>query len=644
MKKNWLIVIISLAISVNAFSQTLFTYGKYKVEAAEFIRAFKKNNQQPDSAKTKAMKEYLDLYINSRLKIRQAYDLGYDTLPQIKSEVENLRNQIIENYMSDPKAVSRLAKEAFERSLKDIHVGYIFIHVSSGSDSAIGRQKLNDVLKRLDNGEDFLSVAEQFSDDPAAKQTKGDLNYITVFTLPYEYENIIYSTSPGKYSKPFRTEKGYHIFKNIEERKALGKIKIQQILLAFPPGTDEAGKKPYAKLADSLYQRIKAGADFGKLAAAFSNDNISAASNGNVPEISVGQYEPAFEKIIWSLPGDSAVSPPFVTLYGYHIVKRISVKPVVTDPDDKDNMEELQDRVMRDDRWKTAKDFIYDQVREKAGFQKYIYSDPILWSISDSLLDYKPAGIGRAMNPASPLFKIGDTSFVVADWIRYAQMNRYKRDGSGMKSYPTLMDEFIKNEMYLYYRNHLEEFNDEFRYQMNEFKEGNLFFEIMQREVWNKTQSDSVALRALYEKNKSKYNWKESADAIIFFSADESIAKSVAEELKKDITGWKKIAESMNDRVVADSSRYEWPQIPGLDSTEPKPGMFTKLTVNPNDNSASFAYIIKVHTESSPRSFEEAKGLVMNDYQVVLEDQWAKSLKKKYPVKVDQKLFDKISK
>ena len=158
------------------------------------------------------MREYLDLYINSRLKIRQAYDLGYDTLPQIKSEVENLRNQIIENYMSDPDAVSRLAKEAFERSLKDIHVGYIFIAVNPGSDSTIGLQKLNDVLKRLESGEDFLSVAQQFSDDPAAKETKGDLSYITVFTLPYEFENIVYSTPAGKIFKTFRTETGLSYF------------------------------------------------------------------------------------------------------------------------------------------------------------------------------------------------------------------------------------------------------------------------------------------------------------------------------------------------------------------------------------------------------------------------------------------------
>lgn len=644
MKKNWLLVIASTFFTFSAFSQTLFTYGKYKVDTAEFIRAFKKNNQQPEIEKARAMKEYLELYINSRLKVRQAYDLGFDTLPQIRSEVDNLRSQIVDTYMTDPDAAGRLAKEAFDRSQKDIHAAYIFIAAAPGRDSLIAFQKLNAVLKRLESGDDFSSVAQQMSDDPAARINKGDLNYITVFTLPYEFENLVYSTPAGKYSKPLRTEKGYFIFKNLEERKALGKIRIQHILLAFPPGTDDAGRKKLQLLADSLYDRIAAGDDFGKLAAAFSNDNVSAASNGNVPDISVGQFEPAFEKMIWSLPEDGALAKPFATEYGYHIVKRTSIKSVVTDPDDKQNMEELQDRVMRDDRWKTAKDFIYTRVREKADFQKFVYSDPILWALSDSLLDGRPAGMGKAMTLSSPLFKIGDENFNVESWINYAHGNRYKRDGGGTKAYPVLMDEFVKATMQQYYRDHLEDMNDEFRMQMNDFKEGNLFFEVMQREVWNKTQSDSTELKKLYEKNKARYNWGPGADAVIFYCTDEGSAKSIFESVKSKPADWKRIAESMNEKVTSDSGRFEWSQIPGIENNTAQPGTLTRLILNPTDNSASFAYVIKVHTTAAPRSFEEAKGFVMNDYQVVLEEEWTKNLRKKYPVKVDQKMLDNISK
>ena len=133
MKKKWLIAIIVSCAMIAASSQTLFTYGKYKADAKEFLRAFNKNNQQPDANKSKAIREYLELYINSRLKIREAYDRGYDTLPHIKSEIENLRNQIIENYMSDPEAINRMTKEAFQRSLKDIHVAHIFISIKNAS-------------------------------------------------------------------------------------------------------------------------------------------------------------------------------------------------------------------------------------------------------------------------------------------------------------------------------------------------------------------------------------------------------------------------------------------------------------------------------------------------------------------------------
>jgi peptidyl-prolyl cis-trans isomerase SurA len=646
MNKRWIVAVIAFCLAFTASSQTLFTFGKYPADAKDFLRAYNKNNSQPATNKSKAIRDYLDLYINSRLKISEAYERGYDTLPQIKSEVANLRAQIIENYMSDPEAINRLSKEAFQRSLKDIHVAHIFISFKNAAgieDTTAARLKLNDVLKLLAKGDDFLTVAQQLSDEPSVKTNKGDMGYITVLSLPYIFENIVYTTAPGKYSKPFSSKIGYHIFKNFGERKAVGKIKAQQILLAFPPGTDEAQKKRINTLADSLYKRLIAGDDFAKLATAFSNDYISAASGGNMPDISVGQYDPVFEKMIWTLPKDNAISKPFYTSHGYHIVKRLGTKPVITNPKNQVNMDDLKQKIMSDDRWKTAKDFIYDRVKKKAGFQKLAYNDAVLWALSDSLLDMKPSGIGKEMNQQSPLFKIGDTTVNVMQWIAYAQAFRHKPDRSGLKAYPDLMDEFIKTAMYEYYRSHLEDFNEEFRSQMNEFRDGNLFFEIMQQEIWNRTQNDSTALLALYEKNKNNYNWKPGADAVIFFCSDANTAKALYEQVKKNPESWRKAAEGFSEKVVADSARYEWAQIPGVEKTSPKAGTLTLQVVNPTDNTASFAYIIKIYTEPAPRTFNEARGLVMNDYQTWLEEQWIKDLRKKYPVVIDQKVLANIS-
>ena len=646
MNKKPLIAVITCFVMLNASAQTLFTYGKYSVDAKDFLRAYNKNNTQPVVSKAKAINDYLDLYIKSRLKIQEAYERRYDTLPQVKTEVENLRTQISENYMTDPGMADRLTKEAFQRSLKDIHVSHIFIsfrNATGAIDSLATQKKRDEVWQRLQKGDDFLLVAQQNSDDPSVKNNNGDLGYITVLTLPYEFENAIYATPVGKLSSIVRSKIGYHIFKNRGERKAVGKIKAQQILLAIPPGSDDAGKKQIAGRADSLYKKIMAGENFNRLAAAFSNDYISGATGGVMPDIGVGQYDPVFENVLWSLTKDGAVSKPFLTTHGWHIVKRISLKPVKTDANDKSNMQDLQQRIMTDNRWKSSRDFIYQQVI--AGYKKYPYDDGALWNMSDSVLDLKPMlPIGRTIIASTPMFSIGDSIYNATSWVNYANMYRFKQDGTGPKPHDQVREEWVQFAMINYYRDHLEYFNEEFRDQMQEFKDGNLFFEIMQQEIWNKAQSDSTALLALYEKNKTNYLWKQSADAVVFFCSDETIAKTAYGELKKEPAGWRKVSDMYSEKIVVDSSRYEWSQIPNLDKMIPKPGMITAPLLNKIDNTASFAYIVKAYPQSTQRSFNEAKGMLINDYQAALEQQWNEALKRKFPVLIDQAVLAEISK
>jgi peptidyl-prolyl cis-trans isomerase SurA len=639
-RKNLLMIALLLS-AVTTFSQTLFTYGKYSATAPEFVRAYNKNNTQPVANKAKAMQDYLDLYINSRLKIREAYERGYDTLPQIKTEVENLRNQIIENYMTDPETMDRLTKQAFQRSQKDIHVGHIFIAVTPGDTASVFRQLIT-INERLKKGEDFLTLAQQVSQDPGAKINKGDIGWITVFTLPYPFESAIYSLAPGGYSLPIRSKAGYHIFKNIAERKAVGKMKAKQILLAFPPGADETVKKQIAKRADSVYQRLIAGADFGKLATDLSNDYLTAVTGGSMPDFGVGQYEPAFEAKVWGLAKDGAITKPFLTSHGYHIVKRSSMVPVVSDPANKANEQDLRQKVMLDQRWKQSRDVIYDKVIRIAGLTVSNYDKNVLWALTDSLLDRQPLGIGSAMTQESHLYKLGDTTMKVADWIAYAQAFRFRADGSGRKPYDEVMTEFMNSIAFQYYRDHLESFNEEFRNQMSEFRDGNLFFEIMQQEIWNRAHTDSAELLGLYETNKKKYNWDKSADAVIFFCSDAAIAKTLYDQVKKTPSKWRELADALTEKVVADSSRYEWSQIPSKTKIIPVNGLVTTPLVNATDNTASFAYVIKTYPQSTQRTFNEAKGLVINDYQALLEEQWIKNLRKKYPVVIDQAVLNKL--
>jgi peptidyl-prolyl cis-trans isomerase SurA len=639
MNQRILLVFAALLFSSAGFAQTLFTYGEQKVPASEFLRAYYKNNVQTDSNRTSSMEDYLQLYINSRLKIREAYDRGYDTLPLVKTEVENLRSQIIENYMSDPETMNRLAKEAFARSQKDIFAAHIFIPIAG--DTAIAYRQAQSVMSRLDKGEDFLTVAQETSGDPAAKTNKGEIGWITVFTLPYPFETALYSLSPGKHSGIIRSNAGYHIFRNTRERKAVGKMKAKQILLAFPPGTDEAAKKLFAKKADSIYKKIIAGADFDKLAMSVSNDYLTSVTGGTMPDFGVGHYEPAFEAKVWALTKNGMVTKPFQTAHGYHIVKRTGTVPVPKDTSDKSFDQELRQRIIQDQRWKSSRDIIVEKITEKGPMKIAPYDMNELALLTDSLIDHRNIGRVISLKPDSPLLTIGDSSFTVNNWVLYAQA--FRNSSAGVRrTYPAVMKDFIQTTAYQYYRDNLEKYNEEFRYQMNEFRDGNLFFEIMQQEIWNRAHTDTAELYSLYETNKSKYTWTKSADAVIFFSTDESTAKLLYDQVKKNPASWRTYADAFAEKLVADSSRYEWSQLPGQDKYVPVSGLVTKPIVNTTDGTAAFTYIIKTYPQPTQRTFNEAKGLVINDYQEILEDQWLKKLKQKYPVVIDRKVLAQI--
>jgi len=291
-----------------------------------------------------------------------------------------------------------------------------------------------------------------------------------------------------------------------------------------------------------------------------------------------------------------------------------------------------------------ARNAVIEKGLKQISIKKYPYSEKELMAFADSILDNKPMGSRVSITKTTPLFTIGDQLFTVNDYITYAQAWRYKSDGSGVRPFDDVMNGFVRFKAEDYYRSHLEDFNSDFRYQMDEFKDGNLFFEIMQQEVWGKAQNDTAALEAYYEKNKSRYNWKQSADAIIFFCGDETSANTLYDKINKNPSSWKTVSEAMGEKVVADSSRYEFDQIPNAAKTPLRAGLVTTPLKNKTDGTVSFAYILKLYPANLSRNYAEAKGLVISDYQAELERQWVAELKKKYPVKIDEKVFQQISK
>lgn len=647
MKIKFLLFTAACVFSVSSNSQILFSYADKKTDVKEFGRAYNKVYPEgPEKNKEKTVREYLALYINSKLKIHEAYEKKYDTLPAFIEELNNLRQQVMENYMTDPESYNSLLNEAFTRSQKDIHVQHIFIPYKNQpgfSDSAIIRLKINEAYMELSSGKKFDDVALKFSADPSVANNKGDIGFITVFSLPYQFENIIYGLTPGKFSAPYKSKTGFHIFKNINERKAAGKINAAQILLSVPPGTNDEGRKKIALLADSLYQRLLKGDDFAKLAATFSNDYVSAASGGHLQEFSVGTYDPEFENAVFSIPANGAISKPFLTSHGYHIVKRMTLSLPAT-VKNKKVLDEIKIKLDKDARVNITRDLLIRRITNKAGLKQPEINQAQLKSFLDSAIINKQAAAGNPLNSDMQYLMLGDETKTIGDLVVFAQTSRFLPDGSGVKPFDQVTEEFKQMAAIEYYKKHMEDYNEDFRLQMNELKEGNLFFDIMMKEVWNRAQTDSAGQLNYYTRNMKKYVWKNSADAVIFYCGSEGTAKEIKEAISKNKANWKTALENFGDRSTADSGRFAFTKIPGLKSTIPKPGMITAIDKNKDDNSAAFSYILKIYTRPAQKTFAESKGEVITDYQDELDTQWTNALKKKYPVVVDQKVLQSLLK
>ena len=641
-----LLLVSSLFLLVSGVhAQTLFAVDGTEVGKDEFLKAYSKNNSNQKPSE-KSYREYLDLYIRYKLKVRAAYEARLDTLPAQRTELQNFRAQVAESYLKDETSLDRLIKEVFDRGQKDIalsHILFAFPKNPTPADTLKTYEKAMAAYELLRKGKKFGEVARGYSDDPSVQRNGGFVGFVTVFTLPYELESLAYSTRPGQFSKPFRTKGGYHIFRNDGERKALGRIKVAQILLPFPPSATLVARDIVRQKADSIYTLLQHGADFAATARAVSGDNLSYQSGGEIPEFGIGRYDSTFEAVAFGLDKEGAVSAPFASAYGYHILKLIARKQIPHQFDEAEAAQ-IKQQVLNDPRIEISRKALLNRIEQQTNFQRANVEDLDLWAFTDSAMRNTGLNSFRGLGYSTVLISFARQSYILKEWLDYTHSIRGQRPG-GNQANKDLFERWIERMALDYYRNHLEDYNKDFAFQLTEFKEGNLLFEIMQRKIWDKASVDSAGIRNFYETHKDKYWWDASADALLFTCKSQQVADALkARLLAHPITAWRQMTDSGAISIQADSGRYELSQIPNPDKAVLDASMYTPFSTNSADNSVSFAYILNVYTTRSPRNFRDARGFVINDFQNWMEDQWVAGLKKKYPVKIEEKVFAELPK
>jgi peptidyl-prolyl cis-trans isomerase SurA len=641
-------------VAKNEDPQMLVIGGK-PVSKSEFLSIYKKNNKEQkfDSA---SVKEYLELFINFKLKVREAEEMGLDTIASFKNELEGYRKQLAQPYLVDNEVNEQLLREAYDRMKTDIKAAHILIKCPQEAlpkDTLAAYNKSIEARNKILKGEAFEEVAKKYSEDPSVKENNGDLGFFTSLQMVYPFESACYKSKAGDITMPVRTRFGYHIIKVIEKRPNPGQITAAHIMIKGGKELRGEDSVNVRKKIDEIYAKLKAGEDFAELAKQFSDDKASSRKGGELPSFGTGRMVLEFEKAAFALAKDGDYSAPVQTMYGWHIIKRLSKKEIGSFEELKN---EIKTKVGKDSRSQKSKDSMLGKIKKEYGFSDNPKLAEECIAVLDTTFFEGKWKASSAKSLTKNLCKIGDKQYTQADFAKFLESHQTKRTKIDMRIVVTDMyKQFVDENLLAYEENNLGKKHADYRSLLQEYRDGILLFDLTDKKVWSKAVKDTVGLKEFYDSHKEKYMWDERVQATVYTCKNDSIANAVkallnpppAKKKKKDKDADKVLTESEILAKINQQSqlnlRIEHGKFSkGENEAVDKSGKNSGISPNMSIGKQSFFVNVEKILAPEPKTLSEAKGLITADYQNVLEKQWIETLRKKYKVEINRDVLSKL--
>ena len=622
--------LIFLSVFVfTAFSQsdeTLITIGKTKVSKGEFERIYKKNNNNLyNEAEKKTPEEYLDLFIDFKLKVLEAENLKMDTSSVFINELAGYREELAAPYLTDVKYNEQMVRDLYERTTKEVNASHLLLTVPKDASPEQDAEVLNRILKirkEIMDGKDFNEAAVEYSEDPSAKNNKGSLGYFTAFQMVVPFENAAFTTPAGEVSQPVRSSFGYHLLKVHDIRENQGEILVAHIMKMFPKDVTPEIKAQLKVQIDSIYTVLKKGADFAELAKATSDDKRSAVQGGEMAWFSSGRMIPEFANAAFAIKNIGDYSEPIETPYGYHIIKKLDTRPVATFEESKAN---LETRIKQDpERSITSKQVFIDKLKTQYNYSENTdLKNKLFNKNSNDTLDFAN----------QVLFKIDNKSFTVEKFQKYL-----KEKNTEPVSFLSQFNNWVETEITALENSKLEEKYPDFRYLIQEYHDGILLFNISEEKIWNFASVDTVGLEEYYKKNTNKYSWEERFKGMVVTCKNDS----VREEADKFFAAEMTVPEIL-DMINAKENLISINEGAWEKGANPVVDYYVWNGPKPNNFNSELTFIRGDKIPPQPKTLDEARGLYVSDYQKYLEEKWLKELRAKYKITVNKKLLKSIN-
>jgi len=636
--KNLLVVVLVVQAAFSQTNDVLLSVDGDEVTASEFIRVYNKNLDLVTDDSQKNVDGYLNLFIDYQLKLKEAKRLKLHEETKYLNEFTKYKRQLSQKYLNDNKVTEQLINEAYERGTYDIKVRHALVRLDENTNDTINAYNKISKLREAILKDGYDNAKEKMHNGKTVFLE--NLGYISVFRTVYDFESAAFNSPVGEVSMPFRTQFGYHIV-NVEEKiPTKGYITTAHIMVAHKQKDSTVNSEQRIK---EIYKKLQQGEDFESLVKQFSDDKSTISQGGKFTPFRRGQLNADnFESAAFALKADGDLSEPIKTKYGWHIIKRLDLAPIKALKDMKPELERL---VKKDSRSKLINEAMVSKLKKAYNISFNESAKPYFTSILDKTYFLSTWQKPETFKKDDIIFTINTKNFTYGEFLRHLQAaaNRFYRG----KDIPLTavvnkeFDRFFETSILQYRKDNLENENQEYATILNEYRDGLLLFDLMEKEIWNKASKDSVGLQTFYETNKANYIWDKRIDVVIASSADKSTTKAALKMMKKksDIDA---IGNALN---TADKQNI----------------IFTKGTFNLTDsklpanlnvkkslskiykhNDAFHVISIRDILPSKQKTLKEARGTILADYQNEIETSWLKELRTKFKVDVNQDVLAKV--
>ncbi|MCM1034712.1 MAG: peptidylprolyl isomerase [Paludibacter sp.] len=635
-------------------TRVLLTINGEPSTVEEFMYIYQKNNQETQ-VEQKTINEYLELFINFKLKVKAAEQLGIDTTEAFLKELAGYRKQATPKYMVDPEAEEAAIQKAYGRMLNDRRVSHIAIKCPANAtpeEEAAAIEKINRAYTRVTTGlpvvvrrktlpgtpEDFAIVAAEMSEDPSVADNGGMIGWVRPFRFVYPFEEQAYNTEVGHISNVFRTPFGFHILKVEEERPHL-EVHAAHIMKMTPRGNDSVCAAAKQQI-DSLYNILLAGEDFTTIAIQNSDDRGSAQRGGDLGWFGKGQMVPAFEDAAFAIEQEGTLSQPVQSVYGWHIIKLLERRGT---PDLADIRDEVIKNIRRSEYQQEIDNAFVEKLKQDYNFTQNtealapIYNLAADYDVRDSVF------MAAAAQLNDVLFRYADEYRTQADFAAYLRQNTFVQQLPTKAVIDDNYQRYVARELRAHEESLLEDKYPELRNLMTEYHDGILLFEVSLREVWDKAGQDTAGITAFFNAHRKDYTWDTPRyKGYVVYCKDKTTAKAAKRIIQS--ANADSVASYINNRLNLDSVQYVrfekglWKQgdNPAVDKYA-----FKKGNYQPEEE---FPYVFVIGKQlKGAEVYTDERGKVTSAYQDYLEQEWVKALRQEYNVVIDEDVLHTLT-